>query len=333
MRRITPRQIALVLSAFVLAVVLWTFTEISPLTPHRDSPVVINVSSGESLTSVASDLQRNGVISYSWLFDLDAAIQGRPYLHVGSYEFYKGEPFSRIRSVLNQSPNVVALNVLPGFTAHDIAVQLANDEGNSYAEEFLADTTNGTVRSPYLNGASLEGLLGVGRFIIAPGETPHALLEKMVNRFTSEATHSGLSPTTSRFGLNSYQLITAASIVEKEGYIHENMKKVARVILNRLRRGGPLQMDATILYYFQRDGGTVTHQMLETKTPYNSYLNTGLTPTPICSVSSYSLKSILNPAKGPWLYFEVVDKTGREAFSRTFAQQLANERLAASRGL
>jgi UPF0755 protein len=73
--------------------------------------------------------------------------------------------------------------------------------------------------------------------------------------------------------------------------------------------------------------------MLQTQTPYNTYLNAGLTPTPICTVSTFSLNSILHAPAGPWLYFTVVDKNGTEAFSTTFSQQLANEKLAASRGI
>jgi UPF0755 protein len=155
----------------------------------------------------------------------------------------------------------------------------------------------------------------------------------MEKSFQREATRAGLTPTTTLNGLNAYQLLTAASIVEKEGYYAFNMPKVARVIYNRLASGSALQMDATVLYYFQRDGGTVTHAMLQTATPYNTYLNPGLTPTPICTVSATALAAALHPPTGPWLYFTVVDKKGTEAFSTTFAEQLANERLAASRGI
>ena len=80
-------------------------------------------------------------------------------------------------------------------------------------------------------------------------------------------------------------MITAASIVEKEGYIPVNMPDVARVIYNRLAQGMPLQMDSTVLYALGQDGGPVTPQDLKIQSPYNTYLNTGLTPTPICMPS------------------------------------------------
>jgi UPF0755 protein len=111
------------------------------------------------------------------------------------------------------------------------------------------------------------------------------------------------------------------------------MPQVARVIFNRLARGGPLQMDATVLYYLKQDGGTVTPAMLQTQEPYNTYLNLGLTPTPICAVSKFALRAILHPPSGSWLYFTLINKDGTMAFSTTFAQQLREEKIAESRGI
>jgi UPF0755 protein len=128
-------------------------------------------------------------------------------------------------------------------------------------------------------------------------------------------------------------MITAASIVEKEGYIPKNMPDVARVIYNRLARGTPLQMNATVLYPLGQDGGPVTAKDLKLHTPYNTYLNVGLTPTPICSPSMDALAAAAHPPAGEWLYFVLVNKDGTEAFADTYAEQLANEKLAQQRGV
>ena len=95
----------------------------------------------------------------------------------------------------------------------------------------------------------------------------------------------------------------------------------------------PLQMDSTVLYAEHRDGGPVTSTDLALNTPYNTYLHTGLTPTPICFPSPASLQAALAPTPGNWLYFVLVSADGTEAFSDTFAGQQANEQLAKSRGL
>ena len=155
----------------------------------------------------------------------------------------------------------------------------------------------------------------------------------MVARFNQDARSVGLLASSSRAGLDSYQLITAASVVEKEGYLVKNMPQVATVIYNRLAKGMPLQMDSTVLYALGQDGGTVTAQDLKYQSPYNSYLHTGLPPTPICVSSRSALSAVMNPPAGSWLYFTLVSKDGTLAFSTTFQEQLQNEALAASRGL
>ena len=151
--------------------------------------------------------------------------------------------------------------------------------------------------------------------------------------FAREASRTGFSASSSLQGLSAYQLLIGASVVQKEGYYHVNMPKVARVILNRLATKSALQMDSTVLYALHRDGGKVTPAMLRTITPYNSYLNAGLPPTPICVVSTEALSAMMHPPVGTWRYFVLVNRDGTMAFSTTFAEQLANERLAASRGL
>ena len=92
-------------------------------------------------------------------------------------------------------------------------------------------------------------------------------------------------------------------------------------------------MDSTVLYAIGQDGGPVTAKDLQIQSPYNTYLNKGLPPTPICMPSHDALAAALHPPPGAWLYFVLVQKNGVMAFSDTFAEQQANEQLAKSRGL
>jgi UPF0755 protein len=156
----------------------------------------------------------------------------------------------------------------------------------------------------------------------------------MVQRFDHAAQAAGLSTTSAAAqGMTPYEVITVASVVEKEGYYPKNMPNVARVIYNRLARGIALQMDSTVLYALGRDGGPVTAQDLQVESPYNTYLTEGLPPTPICMPSTAALSAAVHPPPGAWLYFVLVSKDGTLAFSDTLAQQQANEQLAKSRGL
>jgi hypothetical protein len=110
------------------------------------------------------------------------------------------------------------------------------------------------------------------------------------------------------------------------------MPDVARVIYNRLAAGTPLQMNSTVCTRWARTA-VVTAKDLKLQTPYNTYLNTGLTPTPICSPSP-TRSGGGAPAGGGWLYFVLVNKDGTEAFADTYAEQLANEQAGqAARGV
>jgi UPF0755 protein len=248
--------------------------------------------------------------------------------------------------VLNAGPNVDVIAVTPGLTIHEIALTLASDRGPAFAAQFRDDLAGRAAASAYhpdlnppalpgrgANVSPFEGLVGVGDYLLTPDETAAALATKMSRSFSAEAASVGFSASTTLNGLSAYQLLVAASIVEREGYYPQNMPQVARVIFNRLHRGGPLQMDSTVKYAFGEDAGAVTGAMLETPTPYNTYLHLGLTPTPICTVSTTALRAVLHAPPGNWLYFVLIDQKGDEAFASTYAQQLANERIAASRGL
>ena len=324
----------IVSSLVVIAVVgfVWLALQAYPL-GGSGREVIVTVHPGDSMASIASELHTKGVISSAFAFRIETLIFGVPIVQPGSYELKQGATFAQLRSILGATPNVHVVTVNPGLTLHEVALSVAQDTTNAFAVTFLADASHAAATSPYHPNASLEGLIGPGQYLVAPSETPEQLLAAMEASFQREARRAGLEPATTLNGLNSYQLLTAASIVEKEGYYALNMPKVARVIYNRLARGSALQMDSTVLYYFQQDGGTVTHAMLQTATPYNTYLNVGLTPTPICTVSLTALGAVLHAPQGPWLYFTVIDKNGTEAFSTTFAEQLANEQLAATRGI
>jgi UPF0755 protein len=286
---------------------------------------------GDSLSKVMSEMHAKGVISSTFAFRLDLTIFGSPTVIPGTYAMTQGASFATLRSILEGPPNVVS--VPSGYTLHEIAQEVAAHTSNSFGDQFVADESILAKESGYSSSGSLEGLVGPGNYILSPGEKPVQLLDAMTASFDQLAKKVGLSPTTKVNGLNAYQIITAASIVEKEGYYPGNMPKVARVIYNRLARGGPLQMDSTVEYYFKQDGGKVTPAMLAVRTPYNTYLNNGLTPTPICTVSKYSLRAMLHAPAGTWLYFVLVNKNGTMTFSSTYAGQLAAEAQAAKAGI
>jgi len=317
-----------------LVVVLgWFVLQFEPIFHGKGTVVIITVHNHESTSSIAAALHDKHVIASPFAFRIYADTVGSLSVKPGKYEVTTGSSFLRIHSILGSLPNVPSVTVDAGQTLYEVEGNVANIEGVSFANVFTADVTQSKTPSPFTSAGSLEGLVGTGTYFILPRESPATLAKKMVQGFVKESSSVGLTPTTTRNGLNAYQLVIAASIVEKEGYYPVNMPQVARVIFNRLARGGPLQMDATVLYYLKQDGGTVTPAMLQTQEPYNTYLNVGLTPTPICAVSKFALRAILHPPAGSWLYFTLINQDGTMAFSTTFAQQLHEEKIAASRGI
>ncbi len=317
----------------VIVMVAWFALQVDPIFHGKGKNVIVTVHPGDSISTVANEMHAKGVIASALAFQIDTTIFGSFSVAAGSYEIAQGSSFSHVRSVFSAAPNVYPVEVSAGLTLHEVANAVENAKGNSFADQFVHDASLAATPSPFRASGTLEGLIGTGQYVIAPGESPARLATRMERRFVKQAASVGLTPTTNLYGLNAYQLVIAASIVEKEGYYPVNMPKVARVIYNRLARGGPLQMDATVLYYLGKDGGTVTPAMLQAQEPYNTYLNTGLTPTPICTVSTIALRATLHPPLGTWLYFTLINQDGTMAFSTTFAQQLKEEKLAQSRGI
>jgi UPF0755 protein len=318
----------------VLALALWYELESHALGPEGRQ-VVVTIHEGEGLNAVTSSLSSLHVIHSSWAFRLSDLVGSSPSLLPGSYALHQNQTFGEVKAILDGGPNIYPIQVESGFALSEVAERVDSLPGHG-ASSFEKTAASGVVRSAFSPTGSdnLEGLLGSGTYNVLPGESDTAILTAMVTRFDTQAERAGVSAASATaLGLTPYEVITAASVVEKEGYIPKNMPDVARVIYNRLASDTPLQMDSTVLYALGQDGGPVTPQDEQIQSPYNSYLNKGLPPTPICSPSPDALAAAAHPPAGAWLYFVVVDNVGTEAFSDTFAEQLANEKLAQSRGV
>jgi UPF0755 protein len=318
----------------VLAAPTWFFLEANPI-GGAGAAVVFQVTPGEPMGQVVSAMAGKGIVSSGFAFRLDLMVTGTPSVQPGWYSIPTSSSFSAVKAVLSNGPNAQVLSVVTAESSWEVAQSAASIMGAGFALKFESYVHNGSVPSPFQSAphASLEGLIAPGTYVLMPGESPRALLSQMIAKFVTRAASVGLLPTTTLNGFNADQLVTIASIVEKEGYLARNMPKVATVVYNRLARSTPLQMDATVLYALHQDGGPVTHATESVHSMYNTYLHLGLTPSAICIPSTEALNATLHAPSGPWLYFTLVDSSGTLAFSITLAQQLANEALAARRGL
>jgi len=345
---VTPKywwRVGAGVASVVLVGLTWFALQVYPL-GGPGKLVIVTVHPGDSISTIAGEMHAKGVIASPLALRIDTLLFGALNVQPGSYEIAQHSSFAHVKAIFGAKPNVLVVQVSPGLTLHEVAQQLAANRGTTYANAFLAATTAAASVSPYNPDLSppalagypgtvnpLEGLVGIGTYVVPTTESAAALAAKMQAAFTSQAASVGLTPGTRVDGLSAYQIVIAASIVEREGYYTVNMPQVGRVILNRLQRGGGLQMDSTIKYPLGMDSGAVTSAMLAIHSPYNTYLSSGLTPTPICSVSMTALRAVLHAPPGPWLYFMLYYKNGGEKFAATFKEQLKNEAVVAKKGL
>ncbi len=293
------------------------------------------VSPGDSFSSVSVRLAEAGVVHSGIFFRLYVHLHPQPTLRPGTYVLHEGESVSQVLTAFrNFEVAEYRFTIIPGMNLGQIAAVAGKIPGHTQAG-FAKALQAGGYESPFLAtpSSSLEGLLSPDTYFVLKSEPDHKIIQQMLDQTTKVAESAGLSPGSTHFGLDPYQILTVASLIQREALQAGDYPKVARVIYNRLAAGMHLQLDSTVLYGLHLDGGSPTLDQLKIATPYNTYLNQGLPPTPISAPSRAAIAAALNPTPGPWLYFVVVKADGTEAFSTTYQEQLANESLAVQRGL
>ncbi|MDA8196605.1 MAG: endolytic transglycosylase MltG [Actinomycetota bacterium] len=336
-RALKVTLIALLVLVLISAGVLYTYYQryqsaISGL--PSGAPVTLTIASGDSYSQLGDQLVSKGITSSKTFYSLYLKLNPPPVLLPGLYTMHRNESLKDVFSTLKKGPNEFKVTVIPGMTLKQIAAVVGNIPGHSSAN-FLAALKAGGYSSPFITPStpSLEGLLAPETYFILPSESDSSVIQEMINQTTANAQSAGLLPSTKVNGLDAYQILTVASLIQREALLYSDYPKVARVIYNRLALPMNLQFDSTVLYGLGLTSGSPTLSQLKIATPYNTYLNAGLPPTPISAPSPDAIRAALNPEPGPWIYFVTVQSNGLEAFSTTYAEQLANEQLAASRGL
>ena len=165
--------------------------------------------------------------------------------------------------------------------------------------------------------ASPEGFLYPLTYSFSATATPSEALQQMVNAFIDHVRSTGFTADAKALGITPYQALIVASIAQSEAYFPQDMPKVARVILNRLARHMPLQIDATSAYAAKLAGLDPTKVIYAgVNGPYNTYRHSGLPPTPISNPGADALAGAAHPAQGNWLYYVNADKAGHLFFTK-----------------
>jgi uncharacterized YceG family protein len=219
-------------------------------------------------------------------------------------------------------PRIVKIVIPEGFTRAQIA-QRASEDG------LTGSYTAASLRSPLLapthygapaNTPNLEGFLFPATYELYAGASVKRLVEEQLTAFREN--FGGAEVFRARtLHLTPYQLLTVASMIEREAMVAHDRPLVAAVIYNRLRRGMPLGIDATIRYALNDFTAPLTEAQLHIDSPYNTRLHAGLTPTPIANPGLASIKAAAQPAHVPYLYYVAgADGCGELVFSTSFAQ-------------
>jgi UPF0755 protein len=286
--------------------------------------VVVQVSSGDTPTSLAPKLQRLGVVASTRAFVLAAEhSQNASGLVPGFYGLRKHMNAALAYAALLNPRNLVQITVtIPeGLRVSEVVSRLGAKSGIPASAYASVLKNPAQLHLPgYANG-NPEGYLFPATYEVLPHETALGVLTGMVQRFDQEAASVSLPAAAAQVHLSPAQVIIMASLVQAEGGRITDYPSIARVIDNRLARGMPLQLDSTVLYGLHKFGFIASDADLAIPTPYNTYKNKGLPPGPIDSPGDAAIKAVLHPASGPWLYFVTVNpKTGETRFTSSFAQ-------------
>lgn len=305
--------VAVIAYFFVVPAVKSMFAPQQGQTVPAGQDVSITIPEGASGDDIASILSKNHVIENPKDYYAAVAKEGAEMsLKPGDYALKTGMDAVDVVRQLVAGPNSGAvLTIQEGLTLEQTAERVEAAYGIS-KDEFLTQAKASKYADdyPFLEGAyndSLEGYLYPKTYTFTGAPTADDIIRKLLDQFVSETASLNLDKGAN--GLSAQQIVTMASLIERETAVDSERPTIASVIYNRLDADMPLQIDAAIVY--ARGGGNqaVTYSDLEIDSPYNVYKNYGLTPGPICSPSISSIKAALNPDKTDYLYY-VASATG-----------------------
>jgi UPF0755 protein len=312
----------------------WFWWQLNP-PGGSGAAVEVQIAHGCGVPCIGTELSHRGVIGPSWVFNVYSRLNGDTNFKAGTYELRKNMGVSSAVKTMKAGPHIayVKLTIPPGFWLKQVSARVGSLPGLA-VDPFVEATKNNAVRSAFepkdIN--NLEGLVWPDTYNIAADEDEIQVLSTLVTEFDKRALGLGLASANVQ-GHGPYDVVKIASLVESEAKFDADRAVIASVIYNRLARGMPLDIDATLIYA----RGNPRDRKLSDKdklivSPYNTYAHTGLPPTPISEVSAASLKAALAPATTDFLYYVAIDKAGHTAFASTLQQQNANIAIAKKNG-
>jgi UPF0755 protein len=282
-----------------------------PSTPA--AMVQYQVRKGISAREVARELQAQGLIRQRWSFLLWARFYGRKPIRPGVYEISSRESGLTIYRQFLQGPPKVRLTFPEGWTARQMASELQT-RGVCPAADFLT----------IVNKEKREGFLFPDTYFFEQGLPAATVILRLVERF-KEKVPKDFQERAKAMKLSYGQMVTLASIVEREARVSQERPLIAGVFYNRLRKHWYLESCATVEYALGAWKPRLTYKDLNVQSPYNTYRHPGLPPGPICNPGQAALEAAAHPEKTDMMFF-VADGSGTHRFSRYYNEHLAVQR-------
>ena len=313
-------------TAFLLATVLLTVSVhfyialFVPPSTEKDWKEV-QITEGMSLKAVAAKLQQEGIIRYRGYFEIIGRIQGiSRKVRTGYYGLGAHMSLWEVLDAVRTGRIIEYQVVIPeGYNLFQIGYTLAQspvlDDPNRFID--LA-TDRKFAQSLGVDGGSLEGYLFPDTYYLPKGIKVEDIAKRMVQRYRAVFTPD-YAKRAEDIGMSEHQVITLASIVEKEAKVDDERKLIAAVYHNRLKKGIKLQADPTAVYGKKAWITKVTKDDLKRRTPYNTYLHKGLPPGPIANPGQGAILATLYPEKVDYLFF-VAQGDGSHYFSNDFGE-------------
>ena len=287
------------------------------LPPERPLPAEVRVEQGDSLATVARKLSEQKIVSNGFLFSLWARLRGaEKKIHQGLYRFDAPVPPHEVLDRLVSGKGVYLIVTIPeGLTVREIATLLEN-MGIASKEKFLAAAADPNLLAALgLQDKGIEGYLFPSTYHFVPATSERDMILAMAEQFRKVSLPLLLRGSNDH-KLTPHQILTLASIIEKETGVESERPLVSAVFHNRLKRQMALQSDPTVIYGIKNFNGNLTRKDLSEPTPYNTYRIVALPPGPICNPGLSSIRAALQPADVSYLYF-VSKNDGTHLFSDT----------------
>jgi UPF0755 protein len=310
----------------ILSLAGWLIFESRGAQAAKAQPVLFDVEKGKGVRAIAEALKLKGIIRKQWPFVIQYEFFFFPQsLKAGEYEFRPSQSSQEIlEDLIRGKIHLHAITIAEGLTARESA-DVFLPAGFGTAGEFIK-----AFREPEMilawdaKARNLEGYLFPETYSLPKGLTAEEIFGKMVSQFKTVFDESWRRRA-EELRMSVREVVTLASLIEKETSLPEEKKLVSAVFHNRLRQGMKLDCDPTIIYALKEKGsydGRLHTKDLKLDNPYNTYLYPGLPPGPICNPGRESLQAALYPASDDYFYF-VSKNDGSHIFSRTLREHQA----------